>query len=418
MTETLLPLRCDVAIIGGGPSGLAAATELKNLGIANVVVLEREPNAGGIPRHCGHPPFGMREFKRILTGPSYAKRLVARAKKAAVTICLNTTVVAINEGGRLELSTPDGLHELHATRVIICTGIRETPRAARLVSGQRPLGILTTGALQSTVYLQDKAPVSKPVIIGTELVSFSALLTCRHAKIKPVAMLEENSRITSRLGSQLLSTAHGVPIHLNTRLLEIVGKHQVEGVKISNAQGEQTTLKCDGVIFTGQFVAESSLMRASHLQIDPQTGNPIIDQFGRCSDPNFFATGNITHPVETAGYCWQDGVNTAHQVYTSLAGLLDNHHKLLHVSIGNPNIKYISPQHISLPEHITESQNPIVIQMRFNNKTKGILSLYSGEQKIKSKLIRALPEHHIEISISKPEIIDFNLPLIIDFKEY
>ena len=36
-------------------------------------------------------------------------------------------------------------------------------------------------------------PFERPVIIGSELVSFSALLTCRHLGIRPVAMIEENS---------------------------------------------------------------------------------------------------------------------------------------------------------------------------------------------------------------------------------
>ena len=165
------PLCCDVAIVGGGPSGLAAATQLKNLGVASVVVLEREPQAGGIPRHCGHPPFGMREFKRIYTGPRYARRLVERALNAAVTLCLDTSVISIEPGGVLQLSSPMGLHELRATRVIICTGIRETPRAARLISGQRPLGITTTGALQSMVYLQNKTPFRKPIIIAVNCAS-------------------------------------------------------------------------------------------------------------------------------------------------------------------------------------------------------------------------------------------------------
>ena len=71
MTDTEKIENCDVAIIGSGPSGLAAATLLKQSGIQQVVVLERESEAGGIPRHCGHPPFGIREFKRVLTGPKY-----------------------------------------------------------------------------------------------------------------------------------------------------------------------------------------------------------------------------------------------------------------------------------------------------------------------------------------------------------
>ena len=63
-----MSVQYDVAIVGAGPAGLSAAVELKKQGVARVVVLERFEQAGGIPRHCGHPPFGMREFRRGLSG--------------------------------------------------------------------------------------------------------------------------------------------------------------------------------------------------------------------------------------------------------------------------------------------------------------------------------------------------------------
>ncbi|MBT7715760.1 MAG: NAD(P)-binding protein, partial [Deltaproteobacteria bacterium] len=84
MTNPLKYNQCDVAIIGAGPAGLAAAATLKKQGIKSVLVLDREIEAGGIPRHCGHPPFGVIEYARLMTGPSYAKRLVATAQKAGV----------------------------------------------------------------------------------------------------------------------------------------------------------------------------------------------------------------------------------------------------------------------------------------------------------------------------------------------
>ena len=147
MNKALETGNCDVAVVGAGPTGLAAATYLKNKGVQNVLVLDREAEAGGIPRHCGHPPFGLLEYKRIMSGPAYARALTRTALDAGVDIALKTSVTGLEPDGRLTLATPDGSGTLTARRVLLATGARETPRAARFVPGQRKLGITTTGAL-------------------------------------------------------------------------------------------------------------------------------------------------------------------------------------------------------------------------------------------------------------------------------
>ena len=138
----------DVIIIGAGPAGLSAAVELRRHGIGRVVVLEREAEAGGIPRHCSHPPFGFREYGRILTGPAYAKRNVARAVAAGVEIRTRTSATALHAGGRIAVTSPDGVSEITGRRILLCLGAREAPRSARLIGGSRPIGVINTGALQ------------------------------------------------------------------------------------------------------------------------------------------------------------------------------------------------------------------------------------------------------------------------------
>ena len=92
----------QVAILGGGPAGLSAAQRLAELGIKEIVLIEREEALGGVPRHCGHPAFGLREFHRLLGGPAYARRLAAAA--SGIEIRSRTTVTAIEPGGRIRVS--------------------------------------------------------------------------------------------------------------------------------------------------------------------------------------------------------------------------------------------------------------------------------------------------------------------------
>lgn len=128
----------DVAIIGAGPSGLAAACELGRLGVGSVVVIDREGQAGGIPRHCFHQGFGVRDLRRVMSGPRYAATWAAAAERSGAQVMLGTQVTGWSGPRRLQLTGPAGRRELSASAVVLATGCRERPRSARLIAGSRP----------------------------------------------------------------------------------------------------------------------------------------------------------------------------------------------------------------------------------------------------------------------------------------
>jgi NADPH-dependent 2,4-dienoyl-CoA reductase/sulfur reductase-like enzyme len=405
---------CQVAIVGGGPSGLAVASALAKAGVDDVVVLDREADAGGIPRHCGHSPFGLREFHRLLSGPEYTRRLLRQAEDYGARVWTGTTVTEIGVNGKLTLSTNDGMQGLSAEKIVICTGNRETPRSARLVSGSRPLGIVTTGALQSMVYLKHRLPFKRPLIIGSELVSFSALLTCRHAGIKPVAMIDTNSRVTIWKAASLIPRLLGTRLLLNTSLEEIRGQERVDSVTISDAAGKMETLACDGVIFSGNFVAESSLIRGSHLELDARSGGPVVDQYGRCSDMDYFACGNLLHPVDTAGWCWAEGMRTAAYVNASLGGELTQSDGMLEIESSSPSIKYFTPQRIALPEKLADRKHP-GLQIRFNDNLPGRLVLRDETSDLIVHNIRARPERRVLLPLPSGDRLSACKSLSLEF---
>jgi thioredoxin reductase len=405
---------CKVAIVGGGPSGLALATELARLGVDDVLLLEREANAGGIPRHCGHSPFGLREFHRILSGPAYTRRLVEQALLQGVSLRTETTVTEIAEKGMLTLSCADGVEGLQAERVILCTGNRETPRSARLVSGSRPLGVVTTGALQSMIYLKHRLPFKRPVIVGSELVSFSALLSCRHAGIKPVTMLESDSRVIAWPAAALLPRLLGCRLRLDTTLEAICGQERVESVTFRNAAGRTESIACDGVVFTGNFVPESSLLKVSHLEMDARSGGPLVDQFGRCSDAAYFACGNLLHPVDTAGWCWAEGRRLAAYVSASLEGKLEPVTNFLQIEPDSPSISYFTPQRIVLPDRLEDSQHP-GLQIRFNQDSGGRISLRDERGDLARRKIRARRERRVLLPLPPRDRLSSCKSLYLDF---
>ncbi|WP_028241363.1 NAD(P)/FAD-dependent oxidoreductase [Stutzerimonas azotifigens] len=387
----------DVAVVGGGPAGLAAATALREQGVRDVVVLERDAEAGGVPRHCGHYPFGMREFRRLLKGPQLAQRLVFQALEAGVRIITGASVMALEAGPSLLVSTDAGVQRLDARRILLATGVRETPRSARLIGGTKPGGVITTGALQGMVYLAGRRPFRRPVVLGTELVSYSALLTCRGAGIRPRAMIEEGARPTAWQAANLLPRALGVETLFSTRVVAIHGREQVTGIDLLTPDGPRH-LETDGVIVSGRFQPEASLLRDSHLLLDPGTGGPRVDQFGRCSDPDYFAAGNLLRPVETAGWCWSEGRRVA-------AALARDLHETLPIGSAmnlqlDPALRYVLPQRI---EPVAEGGLAGALehlQLRVATPLKGRLRVMHEDRCLWQGRLNALPERRVLIPIA------------------
>jgi NADPH-dependent 2,4-dienoyl-CoA reductase/sulfur reductase-like enzyme len=392
MTDVVQP---DVAIIGGGPAGLGAAMELRERGVAHVVVFEREPEAGGIPRHCAHPTYGIREFRHLLSGPEYARRLRAAATSTGVDIRTRHSVVALEPGGRLLVASPEGLLAVQARRVVLTTGARETARAARLVSGERPVGVLNTGALQGCIYLKRLRPFLRPVIVGTELVSLSAIWTCLRHGIRPVAVIESGDTPTARWPLGLFPRLFGIPLHFHSRSAEIVGYPRVERVKVTTATGRRTDIACDGVLFTGRFVPEAALVHMSSLTLDSASGGPLIDQFGRCSDPAYFAAGNVLRPVETAGWCYREGRAVGACVAQDLTVRLPPPEGAVRVLCGT-GVKLAVPQSIAASDLVGALS---VIQVRSSGTVKGRLTVRSGDQLLWAHHRSFRPERRITIPL-------------------
>jgi thioredoxin reductase len=379
----------DVLILGAGPAGLAAAVELRRLGIRDVVVLEREQAAGGVPRHCAHMGFGWKEFRRLLTGPSYAQRLLHAA--AGIDVRTGTTALALEAGGRVRVVTPHGVETLAGRCVLLALGTRETPRAARLVSGTRPAGVFTTGALQQLVHLAKVRPCTRAVIVGSELVAFSSLMTLRHAGIQPVAMVEESARILApRPGDWIARLCFGTRVLTRTRVVAIHGTAKLTGVEVEH-DGSREILACDGVVFSGRFVPETAIVRPSPLALDPGTDGPVVDQYGRCSDPAYFAAGNLLRPVEASWTAWSEGRAVARAIAASLHGALPAAVSSIAVEAHAP-VRYVCPQRIASPAPLPAA---LPFHIRMTRAARGRLRVRAAKREVWGAERRLLPERRV-----------------------
>jgi thioredoxin reductase len=314
----------DVVIVGGGPAGLTAAAHLRRAGVGSVVVLEREEQAGGIPRHSAHTGYGVRDRRRLMTGPQYARILVEEALDLRVDV--RTSSMATDWAGdrSLFVTSPQGRLRFDARVVILATGARERPRSARMVAGDRPSGVLTTGLLQNLVHLRHEtaggAIGTRAVVVGAELVSWSAVLTLREAGCATVLMTTTYARPDSYGAFALAGrTALRVPVSVSTSVVRIIGRERVEAVELQrNDTGARRLVACDTVVFTGDWIPDNELARMRGLVMDRHYLGPVVDTALRTSADGVFAAGNLLHPVDTADVAALDGRHAADQVLARL----------------------------------------------------------------------------------------------------
>ncbi|MDQ8708082.1 NAD(P)/FAD-dependent oxidoreductase [Streptomyces sp. LHD-70] len=315
----------DVLVIGGGPAGLTAAAELKRRGAGHVLVVDREENAGGIPRHSDHTGYGVRDLRRVMSGPAYARHLVRQATDAGVEISTRTMVTGWADTTTVDVTSPDGRHQIRPRALVLATGARERPRTARRIPGDRPHGVYTTGQLQNLVHLHHQPVGQRAVVVGGELVSWSAVMTLREAGCTPALMVSQYAKAESYGAFNAAGrTVLRVPVATRTRVTRIIGKGRCQAVEIENLDtGKRRTVDCDTVVFTGDWIPDHELARAGGIELDEGTLGPVTDTALRTSRPGVFAAGNVLHPVDTADIAALDGKHVAEQVISYLQGAPD-----------------------------------------------------------------------------------------------
>jgi thioredoxin reductase len=309
----------DVLIIGAGPAGLAAAIELRRLGTASVLVTDREQQAGGVPRHSAHAGYGIRDLRRVMTGPAYARRYVSAAAGAGAEIRSGTTVTELTGGRLATLTSPAGIETVTAAAVLLATGCRERPRAARLVPGDRPSGVMTTGELQQRVYLGERI-TGRALVVGAEHVGFSAMVTLQHAGADVVALVTDLPANQSYAAFRLAAAARWqVPVWTSATVHRIIGRGRLAAVELRDrATGAIRHVECDTLVFTGDWIPDHELASRAGLAMDPGTHGPVVDTALATSVPLIFAAGNLVHAAETADVAALGGRHAARHIAAAL----------------------------------------------------------------------------------------------------
>jgi len=322
--------RCDVAVIGGGPAGLAAAIEAKKQGARDVLVIERDTEPGGILQQCIHNGFGIHIFNEELTGPEYAQRYIHKAKDENIDILLDTMVVSLTRDRVIKAMNRGGVLDIQAQAVVLAMGCRERTRGAALIPGDRPAGVFTAGTAQRYINIEGYSVGKKVIILGAGDIG---MIMARRIVLEggEVAAVLNRGSVVKGLTRNIVQCLdhYGIPLLLNHNITRINGKDRVQSVTVARTDenkrvipGTETEYECDTVLLSLGLIPENELSVGAGVKIDRRTGGPYVNESMETSVSGIFACGNVAHVHDVVDFVSEESARAGRNAARYAAGEL------------------------------------------------------------------------------------------------
>lgn len=311
----------ELLVIGGGPAGLAAAVGAYEEGIRDILILERDIEAGGILNQCIHNGFGLHTFKEELTGPEYAGRYIDKVNGLGIEIKTNSMVIDLkpvendenkDSYGNLAtvVSRSEGMYQIKAKAVILAMGCRERPRGALNIPGFRPAGVFSAGTAQRLVNIEGKNVGKDVVILGSGDIGLimARRMSLEGARVHCVLELMPYSGGLKRNIVQCLED-YSIPLHLSHTVIDVKGKERVTSIVAAQVDenlqpipGTEKEYKCDTLLLSVGLIPENEVSLSAGIEISPITNGPVVDEAMETSCRGVFACGNVLHVHDLVDY--------------------------------------------------------------------------------------------------------------------
>lgn len=305
-------------VVGGGCAGLAASISLKQSGIEDVLLLEKDEELGGILNQCIHNGFGLTTFHEQLSGPTFAQKYIDQATN--IEIKTSTMVISITKDKKLTyVNAQEGYVTIQADCIILTVGCYERNRGAVQIDGTRCAGIFTAGQAQRYINI-DGYMVGKSVFIlgsGDIGLIMARRMHLEGAHVLGVAEIMPYSNGLERNIKQCLQDFH-IPLYLSHTVTKVYGKDRLEAIDICKVDENKNPIpsytknfKVDTLLLSVGLIPENHLAKMCKIIIDPHTKGPIVDENFMTSIPGIFSAGNGLHVHDLADYAALQGKKAA-----------------------------------------------------------------------------------------------------------
>ena len=343
----------DIVIVGGGPAGMAAAVAAYDAGCTDVVILDREPQVGGILMQCIHNGFGLHKLGQELTGPEYAAVYEQKVRSRNIRVYNETTVTGVSADKIVTAQNRQGILKIQAKAVILAMGCRERSRGALNICGSRPAGVYSAGTAQKLVNCMGYQVGKKVVILGSGDIGLimARRMSYEGAKVEAVCEVMPYSGGLTRNIVQCLED-FGIPLYLSTTVVQIHGKERLEGVTIAqvdeNRQPIEETkryIPCDTLLLSVGLIPENELTRGAEIPIDPVTSGALVDENCQTKVDGIFACGNVLQVHDLVDYVSEEAERAGVGAVRYIQGLRHGG-AVIETKAGN-GVRYVLPQMIS-----------------------------------------------------------------------
>ncbi|MBQ5956322.1 MAG: NAD(P)/FAD-dependent oxidoreductase [Clostridia bacterium] len=408
-------------IIGGGSAGLSAAVTLKDRGIEDILVLEKDREPGGILEQCIHNGFGLQRFKEQLSGPAYAERYIKMAEERNVKIKLNSMVIKLTPDRKVEyVNSEEGDVTVSADAVILAVGCYERSRGAINIYGTRPSGVYTAGQAQKYLNMNGYVVGRKVFILGSGDIGLimARRMTLEGATVVGVAELMPYSNGLPRNMKQCLEDFN-IPLYLSHTVTNIFGKDRLEGIELSEVDDKRNPIKgsekyfdVDTLLLSVGLIPENHLADEAGIEMDPVTRGPKVDENYMTSIDGIFACGNGLHVHDLVDFVSLQAERAAEGAARYLS---DGKSEAGVITLRNgSNVSYTVPKYI----HKDAKINTEVFFRASRPMDKASLTVSCGDRLIR-KLARrkVMPSEMDRVMITAKDLKDLDGDIVISMEE-